>query len=226
MRLFEAESIQKLLHDKKIISCCDNDFSIYGRFIRLQLPIPSKSRFDISQGTRNQRHRRVFHVCFVFRCTIQTGNYLQINDANLWQTGWCQFLLTYITISYLHLHMVFISRSLFATKTLLDIRSVFNSRQSTDQEVDIIRVYKVSFTGSYPQMLRSLQRFRWHYHLPLGLMLHTVFISRSWFNIKRLLEIRSVCNSKQSTEQQVDITWASTVSFIGSYPQILRSLHL
>jgi hypothetical protein len=43
-------------------------------------------------------------------------------------------------------------------KSLLDIRSVFSSRQSTDKLVDVKGVSTVSFTGSFPQILWSLQR--------------------------------------------------------------------
>jgi hypothetical protein len=41
---------------------------------------------------------------------------------------------------------------------MFDIRSVFNSRQSTDKQVEVTVASTVSFTGSSPQSLRSLQR--------------------------------------------------------------------
>ena len=43
-------------------------------------------------------------------------------------------------------------------KSLLSIRSVFSSRQFTDKKVDVTRVSNVSLTGSFPQILWSLQR--------------------------------------------------------------------
>jgi hypothetical protein len=43
-------------------------------------------------------------------------------------------------------------------KSLFDIRSVFDSRQSTDKQDDITGISTVSFTGSFPQILQSLQR--------------------------------------------------------------------
>jgi hypothetical protein len=43
-------------------------------------------------------------------------------------------------------------------KSLLDIRSVFVSMQSTDKQVEVKGVSTVSFTGSFPQILWSLQR--------------------------------------------------------------------
>jgi hypothetical protein len=41
---------------------------------------------------------------------------------------------------------------------LHDIRSVFSSRQPTDKQIDVTRVSTVFFTGSYPQILWSLQQ--------------------------------------------------------------------
>jgi hypothetical protein len=43
-------------------------------------------------------------------------------------------------------------------KSLLDIRSVFGSRQPTNQQVDVTGVSIVSFTGSFTQILWSLQQ--------------------------------------------------------------------
>jgi hypothetical protein len=42
-------------------------------------------------------------------------------------------------------------------KRVFDIGSVFSSRQSTDKQVDVAEVSTVSFTGSFPQILWSLQ---------------------------------------------------------------------
>jgi hypothetical protein len=46
-------------------------------------------------------------------------------------------------------------------KSLLEIRSVFSSRQSTYKQVDVTGVSTVSFTDSFPQILWSLQRSYW-----------------------------------------------------------------
>jgi hypothetical protein len=54
---------------------------------------------------------------------------------------WCLYLATYSVC-----------------KSLFDIRSLFNSRQSTEKVVDVTGVSTVSFTDSFPQILRSLQR--------------------------------------------------------------------
>jgi hypothetical protein len=43
-------------------------------------------------------------------------------------------------------------------KSLFDIRSVFNSRQSADKQVYVTGFSTVSFSASFPQILRSLQR--------------------------------------------------------------------
>jgi hypothetical protein len=42
--------------------------------------------------------------------------------------------------------------------SLLDIRSNFNSMQSADKQINVTGVSTVSFTDSFPQILRSLQR--------------------------------------------------------------------
>jgi hypothetical protein len=63
-------------------------------------------------------------------------------------------------------------------------QSVFSSRQSTDKQVDVTGVSTVSFTGSFLQILWSLQRS----HLPIQLVFgpHVVryvsyqSLSRSW----------------------------------------------
>jgi hypothetical protein len=70
-------------------------------------------------------------------------------------------------------------------KSLLDIQTVFSSRQSTDKQVDVTGVSTVSSTGSFPQILWwSLQRS----YLPMQPFVgaHAVWyisyqsISRSW----------------------------------------------
>jgi hypothetical protein len=58
-------------------------------------------------------------------------------------------------------------------KSLLDIQSVFSSRQSTDKQVDVTGVSTVSFTGSFPQILWIL--FAHAYNLSLGFMLSDMF---------------------------------------------------
>jgi hypothetical protein len=62
--------------------------------------------------------------------------------------------LTYVVIFQLHLHMVYIAAYLIC-KRLLDIRSVFGSRQSTDKQVDVTGVSTVLFTDSFPQRMRA-----------------------------------------------------------------------
>jgi hypothetical protein len=42
--------------------------------------------------------------------------------------------------------------------SLFDIRSIFNSRQSADKQVDVTGVSTVLFTDSFPHILRLLQR--------------------------------------------------------------------
>jgi hypothetical protein len=61
-------------------------------------------------------------------------------------------------------------------KSLFDIRSVFSSRQSTEKQLDVTGVSTVSFAGSFPQILWSLQRSCLTiYSLSLGHMLSDVF---------------------------------------------------
>jgi hypothetical protein len=69
-------------------------------------------------------------------------------------------------------------------KSLFDVRSVFSSMQCIDRLVDVTGVSTVSFTGSFPQMLWSLQRS----YLPIQPFFrpHAVWyvsyqsLSRSW----------------------------------------------
>jgi hypothetical protein len=51
-----------------------------------------------------------------------------------------------------------ISRSLFDMQELVRHAMSFSQRQSTDKQVDVTGVSTVSFTGSFPQILWSLQR--------------------------------------------------------------------
>jgi hypothetical protein len=53
-----------------------------------------------------------------------------------------------------------------------------------------------------------------------------VFISRSWFDMQELVRQTISFNSRQSTDKQIGVTGVSSVSFSGSFPQILRSLQL
>jgi hypothetical protein len=53
----------------------------------------------------------------------------------------------------------FISRSWFGMQELVRHTISFNSRQSTDKQVDVPGVSTISFTGSFPQILCLLQRF-------------------------------------------------------------------
>jgi hypothetical protein len=71
---YEAEFIQKLLHEKKkslavvfnsTFCYIDDVLSINNNHFHSLCP------FDISQWTRDQRHHRVFYIRFVFRCTIE-----------------------------------------------------------------------------------------------------------------------------------------------------------
>jgi hypothetical protein len=65
--------------------------------------------------------------------------------------------LPYVTVFHHHLHMVFISRSWFDIQVLVRHIISFNKRQSTKKQVDVTRVCTVSFKGSFPHILRSLQ---------------------------------------------------------------------
>jgi hypothetical protein len=88
-------------------------------------------------------------------------------------------------LTYSNLYLVFISRRNSVCMRLLDIRSNFNSMQSADKQVDVTGVSTVSFTDSFPQILRSLQRSS----LPIQLSFrpNTVWcvwyksLSRSWY---------------------------------------------
>jgi hypothetical protein len=57
---------------------------------------------------------------------------------------------------YLHTWCLYLAPD-SVCKSLFDIRSVFNSRQSTDKQVDVTGVSLISFTGSFPQILRLFQ---------------------------------------------------------------------
>jgi hypothetical protein len=61
---------------------------------------------------------------------------------------------TYVAI--FHLHSYFAVDLVY--KSMFDIRSVFNSRQSTDKQIDVTRVSTVSFVDIFLQILRSSQR--------------------------------------------------------------------
>jgi hypothetical protein len=90
--------------------------------------------------------------------------------------------LTYVAVFQFHLHIMFTVDSV--CKRLFDIRSVFNSRQSADKQVDATGVSMVSFTDSSQQILRSLQRSSLPIQPFVGL--HAVWyasyqsLSRSW----------------------------------------------
>jgi hypothetical protein len=117
---YEAKFIQKLLHKRRNIllwlSIRYFDMStMFYLFTTMNF-----THVDISQWTGNQRHHRVFHICFVFRYIIEIGYQRQINDSTLWQTGRFQFLyrqlslpLVYLAMLQFHLHMVFIYHSWF-----------------------------------------------------------------------------------------------------------------
>jgi hypothetical protein len=64
--------------------------------------------------------------------------------------------LTYVAIFQFHQHMVFISCRCFGMREIVwHMISFFYSRYSTDKQG-----FLVSFTGSFPQIVRSLQRSR------------------------------------------------------------------
>jgi hypothetical protein len=52
----------------------------------------------------------------------------------------------------------YIYRIWFGIQNLFDIRSDFSSKHSTDKQIDVAGVSRVSFTGSFPQILWSLQQ--------------------------------------------------------------------
>jgi hypothetical protein len=76
----------------------------------------------------------------------------------------------------------------WACNSLFDMRSISNSGQSTDKQVDVSGVSTFLFTGRFSLSLRSLQWSSFEYNLPLSQMhsdvFHTnrkaVFIHLSW----------------------------------------------
>jgi hypothetical protein len=82
-----------------------------------------------------------------------------------------------VAIFHFHLHKLWCLYLVADSvcKSLFDIRSVFDSRQSTDKQVDVTGVSTVLFKDSFPQILRLLQQSSWQYNLPIGQMQSDVF---------------------------------------------------
>jgi hypothetical protein len=116
---------------------------------------------------KSKTPQSALHLLCIFKYIIEIGYQRQINDSTLSQTGRFQFLhasstvLTYVAIFQYHLHILcsYITAD-SVCNSIFDIRLVcFNSRQFADKEVDVTRVSTVSLTDSFPQIVRSLQRF-------------------------------------------------------------------
>jgi hypothetical protein len=91
--------------------------------------------------------------------------------------------LVYVAILFLHhLHIWYLYFTVdLICRGLFHIQSVFNSKQSTENQADVMRVSTVSFTDSFLQILPSLYNdLVFQYNLQLGQMLFEVFHTNHW----------------------------------------------
>jgi hypothetical protein len=72
---------------------------------------------------------------------------------------------TYVAIFQFLLHIVFILRNWFDMQELVRHTISFNSRHSTDKQVDFTEVSTVSFTCSFPHILRRYTDLVCQYNL-------------------------------------------------------------
>jgi hypothetical protein len=98
----------------------------------------------------------------------------------------CLSYSVYVAIFHRHLHMVIISHSWFDMQELVrhTINFFFKFEAVYKKQVDVTEISTVSFTGSFPQILLSLQQFSLPIQTSFGLnaiwRISYRSVSRSW----------------------------------------------
>jgi hypothetical protein len=100
-----------------------------------------KNQFWNKSNTCLQKEHFHFEICTFFQQTLKAFRSIILMDLPYYDYIHTLYIVTYSIC-----------------KSLLDIQSVFSSRQFIDRSVDVTGVSTVSFTGSFLQILWSLQR--------------------------------------------------------------------
>jgi hypothetical protein len=147
---------------RKTISCCGLYFHISTMFYLLTTFNPTHICMSIQYIAMSWKSKTPQSVPHLFCIQIHYWNWILICK---WTTQLYdkQGDFNFSIVNYPYLCSNILTSPAYGIyisvcKSLFNIRSVLNSRQSTDKQVDVNGVSSVSFIGSFPHILRSLQR--------------------------------------------------------------------
>jgi hypothetical protein len=179
---YEAEFIQKLLHEKKkslavafnsTFRYIDDVLSVINNQFQSHVDSIYPNELEIKDTTESFTSASYLDVLLKLdtngKITIQL--YDKRDDFNFSIVNF-PYLCSNIPAS--PAYGVYIA-TYSICKCLLDIRSVFSSRQSIDRQVDVTGVSTVSFTGNFPQLYGRYNDLICPYNLSLGHMLSDMF---------------------------------------------------